>query len=42
MQKKNHLGTLVLSGFLFIIVVALASQGALATDEQAKVIFIVK
>jgi hypothetical protein len=41
MRNVNLFGKLALTGILCIMAVALASQGALAADEQAKVIFAV-
>jgi len=41
MRKMNFFWKLVLLGILSILAVALASEGALAEDGQAKVIFAV-
>jgi len=41
MRKMNILGKIALSGILCIMAFALASQGALAMDNKAKVIFVV-
>lgn len=41
MRKMNLFGKLALTGILCIMAIALASQGALAANDQEKVIFVV-